>query len=42
MLNSTDNVVNVHMFEKKILTSWLCDVPIDVNEKTVFSILQFY
>ena len=40
MLNSTDNVVNVHMFEKTTFsfTPWLCDVPVDVNEKSVFSV----
>ena len=44
LLNSTDNVVNGHMFEKTkfSFTSWLCDVPVDVNEKSVFIILQFY
>ena len=31
------NVVNVHMCEKKkSFTSWLCDVPVDDNEKAVF------
>ena len=38
LLNSTDNVVNVHMFEKTKIyfTSWLWDVPVNVNEKSVF------
>ena len=37
MLNSTDNVVNVHTFEKTkfSFTLWLCDDP-------VFSRMQFY
>ena len=38
LLNSTDNVVNVHMFEKTKFSfaSLLCDFPVDVNEKSVF------
>ena len=42
LLNSTDNIVNVHMFEKTkfSFTSWLCDVPVDVNEKSVFQYFE--